>query len=182
MFIIITINMVLILILLVSIIFLNKKNAKSIMDYTHIISYLVISIFPILFTVINSIINFIYKPKMIFWLIGITPLIIPIIYIIIKEKRLNDNRNLYKKYDKKIKEELIREFTEIDKDILSNQVKNIIRKDRKNIYCKTIITINEKKSDLEIVELKKKIEKKVEEVFCEIEFNIFIKMKEKKRR
>ena len=143
-------------------------------DYTYILTPLIVYIFPIGISVVNSIINFKYSSRIIFWAIGISPILIPIVSTIFGINILNKNEHDFYEYSQPIKEIIINYMKE--RDIVNEEsfIKLFYTKERKVIYCKIVIKISQNMNDLEVISIKKEIEKLLNQKFENINFEVFL--------
>lgn len=171
---IISVNLIMIILLLIIIGFIYNRSFKSMFDYTYILTPLIVYIFPIGISVVNSIINFKYSSRIIFWAIGISPILIPIVSTIFGINILNKNEHDFYEYSQPIKEIIINYMKE--RDIVNEEsfIKLFYTKERKVIYCKIVIKISQNMNDLEVISIKKEIEKLLNQKFENINFEVFL--------
>lgn len=168
----ISVDLIMIILLLIIIAVIYNKSSKSMFDYTYMLTPLIFYIFPISISVINSIINLKYRSKIIFWVIGLSPILISVVSTIYGN--ILKNEHSFYKYSNSIKEIIINYMKERNISNEESFIKLFFAKEHKLIYCKIVIKINEDISDLEIIILRTEIEKLLNEKFKNFKFEVFL--------
>lgn len=172
--IIVSVNVIILILMIVVILVILNKSYKSMFNYTYMLAPCLIYIFPVAISVANTIINFKYKVGIVFWVIGFTPMIIPIIGSLYGIKSTKNNKRMYIKHSESIKLCIINHLKRLNICINENQIKLFMNKMGKERYCKVILKLKLKIGDREIIILKTDIEALLREKYNSIKFEVFL--------
>lgn len=171
---IIIIDLIMVILLLITISVIYSRNSKSMFNYTYMLIPLIVYIFPISISAFNCIINLIYKAKIMFWIIGLSPILIPIAGVIYGVSISKKNEHAFNKYSKSINEVIVNYMEERNISNRESCIKLFYNKGRKVTYCKIVIKINKNISDIEIIILKTDIENLLNQKFQNFRFEVFL--------
>ena len=131
----ITLNLAILVGFAIKIIYHMYKEGGSILDDSFSTKIYLIYIAPSCLVALNLLINIIYKPTLLMWIIGGSPVIIPIANLAIEESVICNRQKLYDKYSEPINS-LIVDYMKLNNFCIDiGDIHLFFRYKGKSIYC-----------------------------------------------
>lgn len=168
------INILVILIMLLTVIVNIKRNNSSMFNYDFQIKFYILYILPLIFVVINICLNILFKLPIKFWIVAMSPIVIPLISYSLNAKKLKTDTQLYYKYNELIKVDCKQILETLNIKVDNEKIFIFINDDNDGIYCKIVIDYTIDTSN--IVTIQKVLKYEMQKRYSDIKFDVIFEV------
>lgn len=168
-------NLLIIFILLYLLKVLLRRDKFSILNHEFYTKPYIAIVAPGILILINLVINIVFRPTLIYWIFGFTPIIIPILFYLIDYISYNKLKRLYKDYEIEIKNFIGEKLSTLNVSENNRVIKIYLDYNYKKIYCKINIKLDA--DYLVPINVKRLLEDDIKKVYKDIKFNISVENK-----